>query len=1279
MVPSRFVLLALALIFFAGGHEASDDGSMVQSAPVRIVEASAASDQAEHSIIVGFDPALAGKALSPATRSALAALRAEITQTLCDGRITIVRLGADVDVQAALARFQALPQVRYATLNHRVTLSEFVPNDPQVSAQWALSSTSSAGIRATLAWDQTTGSATTLVGVMDTGIDYTHADLYLAVPVNNAEIPATLAAQLVDTNGDQLIDFYDLNSLNAAGNVVVDGSGAKFNSHLVADGNGNGYIDAKDLLITPWIDGVDNDGNGRIDDLVGWNFLERNNKPMDTNGHGTHVAGIIGARGNNGIGIAGVNWRVRLLPLRIQSGDGGHAVEAIQAIEYALSRGVKVINSSWGIYASNPALEDAIAWAGEKGAVVVTAAGNGGGNLDTGQATFYPAQYQLPNLISVASVESNGTLTSDSNYGINSIAMAAPGVNILSTVPGGGYALKTGTSMAVPHVTGVVSLLAGLFPNEPPAWLVDRVLSTARPLPSLSGKVATGGIVDAFAAVNTPNVAGPRIVSATPVGDVAAAVSSVVVTFDRQIAAATFGLGDVTITGPAGAIAPTGVTPLSSLKFEVRFAPQSTLGTYSARVGPAIADLLGRPMDQDRDGVAGESQDDQFALAFREVPVPTIRIIDNGETGFSVTPGWINYPGAGARNDLAYTQAGSGTERARWTFTDLAPGQYRVAVTWMAYSNRPIDARYAVFDGSVLLSTETVNQQVVPASFVEGGIAWQVVGTLSTVTTDTLVVELSNLAASGSYVIADAVRVERVSPLPPGPELQVLVDNVSMADGGSAVNFGRVTPGSTAIRTVTVRNLGTTDLALGTIRVPVGFNLASGFGSSILIPGQFTTFSIQLNTSQENVVTGPLSFDSIDADESPFDMTLTGIVSLYPGPFVIDNGGGGFDATPGWSNYVGAGAQGDFAYKSSGGGSEAATWTLPNLAPGRYRVSVTWEAYWNRPAAAAYTVYDGDTALSTVVVNQQTTPTGFVENGVAWQDLGAPFTVTGNALVVDLSDLVSPSGSYVIADAVRVERVGPLPSGPEIQVFVDGVNLLDGSGTVDFGATVLGTTVSRTIAVRNLGTTDLTMGTFTVPAGFTLVSGFGSTTVAPGQTESFVLRLDAGSEGVVTGVLSLPSDDADENPFDITLSGTVSLYPAPVVIDDGDAGYAATAGWNSYVGVGTQNDFSYKAAGNGSEAATWSLAGLAPGLYRVSITWEPYSNRSVDAPFAVYDGTFLLGTARVNQQAVPGSFVEGGTRWYDLRIIQSRRRYARCSVERLGDSGLVFDRGRGQN
>src|SRR4030095_12606399 len=185
--------------------------------------------------------------------------------------------------------------------------------------------------------------------------------------------------------------------------------------------------------------------------------------------------------------------------------------------------------------------------------------------------------------------------------------------------------------MAPPHVTGVVSLLAGLFPNQSPAWFVDRVLSTARPLSSLTGKVATGGMVDAVAAIDAPSVAGRRIVSATPVGDVVGAVDRITVTFDRPIATATFGINDVTVTGPSGSITPTAVNAVSSFTFEIRFATQTTLGTYSARVGPAIADTLSRSMDQDRDGVAGEPQDDQFVLSFREVPPPQFQIIDNGD------------------------------------------------------------------------------------------------------------------------------------------------------------------------------------------------------------------------------------------------------------------------------------------------------------------------------------------------------------------------------------------------------------------------------------------------------------------------------------------------------------------------------------------------------------------------------------------------------------------------------------------------------------------------
>jgi len=599
---------------------------------------------------------------------------------------------------------------------------------------------------------------------------------------------------------------------------------------------------------------------------------------------------------------------------------------------------------------------------------------------------------------------------------------------------------------------------------------------------------------------------------------------------------------------------------------------------------------------------------------------------------------------------MAFIQSGNGAQKATWTFTDLAPGEYRVSASWVPFSNRPVDAPYSISDELSLLATVQVNQQVAPASFVEAGIAWQNLGGLYFVTGDRLIVQLSNLVSpAGSYAIADAVRVERIGALPPGPEIQVLVDGASMMDGSGVIDFGRTTPGAAVDRTVSVRNLGTNDLTLGTINLPTGFSLVSGFGTTTLAPGQSTTFVVRHTANAEGVYTGSLSFDSNDADESPFDLTVTGIVSLYPAPFVIDDGDSNFFATSGWVSYAGAGAQGDLVYKQSGSGAEYARWTFDTIAPGKYRVAMTWEAYSNRPSDAVYAVYDGSTALATVHVNQQQPPSSFVDNGVTWQDTGAIYTVTSDTLVVELHDLVAPAGSFVIADAVRLERVGGPAPGPEIQVVANGSSVADGTGTVDFGQALLGTPVSRTITVNNVGTADLTLGAITVPSGFTLVSGFGTTTVAPGQSTSFVVRMNATSEGTVTGALSFSSNDADESPFDATLTGTVSMYGAPFVIDDGDpVGYSATAGWSSYVGVGAQNDFSYKAAGSGTESAAWSFGGLAPGTYRVSVTWEPYSNRSIDAPYSVMDGSTVLSTIQVNQQATPGSFVENGVHWSDL-------------------------------
>ncbi|MDX2463630.1 MAG: S8 family serine peptidase, partial [Porticoccus sp.] len=644
--------------------------------------------------------------LSAKTKAAMNSLGLNITKTWCDGRFGLVMLESGRDVEVTLDALRAMPEIQYAVPDHSINLLEFIPNDPQFEAQWALDNTADVDIDATLAWDQSTGNEKTIVAVMDTGIDYTHPDLYLAVAINNGEIPSFLFSQIVDTNANGQVDFYDLNSLDAQGNATVDSFGAIFNEAFVTDENGNGYIDAGDLLLSPWSDGIDDDGNGYVDDLTGWDYLINSNNPMDTDGHGTHVAGIIAARGNNGIGVAGVNWRAQLLPERFHSGGGGHVSELIQAIDHAVSQGAKVINASWGTDADNLALKDTIAWAGENGAVFIAAAGNHSNNIDDPGLAYYPAAYaDLPNLISVASVDPSGSLSGFSNFGLTTVDIAAPGASILSTGLGGDYILWSGTSMAVPHVAGVTSLLAGLYPDKSPIWLVDRVLSTAKPLPDLAGMIATGGMVDAFSSVNSPSGAGPRIVVASPIGDITTPIDRVDLTFDHVINANTITAADISISGPDGPIAPIDVISLNDFVFEVLFPVQTALGVYDVEVGPEIEDSLGRVMDQDRDGIPGEPFEDRFHVMFTQVPPPQIWIIDDGEAGFSATSGWTSYTGAGLQGDFLYKAVGNGTATATWTFNNLTPGQYLVSATWQAYTNRAVNAPYTVLDGATERAT----------------------------------------------------------------------------------------------------------------------------------------------------------------------------------------------------------------------------------------------------------------------------------------------------------------------------------------------------------------------------------------------------------------------------------------------------------------------------------------------------------------------------------------------------------------------------------------------
>ena len=250
-------------------------------------------------------------------------------------------------------------------------------------------------------------------------------------------------------------------------------------------------------------DGVDNDGNGYVDDVRGWDFAGNDNTTYDSTGddHGTHVAGTIGAEGGNGSGVAGVVWDVQLITAKFLGSGGGTTANAIKAVDYLTDlktrHGLNIVatNNSWGGGGYSQGLYDAIQRANNASILFVAAAGNGGFDKigdDNDSAPHYPSNYTNTNVISVASITSSGAKSSFSNYGDTSVDLGAPGSGVVSTVPGG-YASYSGTSMATPHVTGAAALLATATPGASAAALKSSILGSTIPTSSMSGRTVTGG------------------------------------------------------------------------------------------------------------------------------------------------------------------------------------------------------------------------------------------------------------------------------------------------------------------------------------------------------------------------------------------------------------------------------------------------------------------------------------------------------------------------------------------------------------------------------------------------------------------------------------------------------------------------------------------------------------------------------------------------------------------------------------------------------------------
>lgn len=345
--------------------------------------------------------------------------------------------------------------------------------DPLVNNQWGMKN-----IGATEVWEDYQGSDSMIVAVIDTGVDYTHEDLVQNLWRNPGE----------------------------SGNDVKGKDKAS--------------------------NGIDDDGNGFIDDVIGWDFKSNDNKPYDLTttwqelltsggnpGHGTHCAGNVAAKGQNGKGVSGVAPNVRIMPLRfLGEKGGGTTADAIKAIKYAVDNGAKVLSNSWGSEgedpnegAENKALRDMIQYAQNQGVLFIAAAGNGhegvGYDNDSDAKPAYPASYENENIISVAALNDKDQLGGFSNWGMKSVDIGAPGVAVYSTTVGSKYSEKVldvggfevtwdGTSMATPHVAGAAALYWSKYPNKTWQEVKSAILTSAKATPALSDKVSTEGKLD---------------------------------------------------------------------------------------------------------------------------------------------------------------------------------------------------------------------------------------------------------------------------------------------------------------------------------------------------------------------------------------------------------------------------------------------------------------------------------------------------------------------------------------------------------------------------------------------------------------------------------------------------------------------------------------------------------------------------------------------------------------------------------------------------------------
>jgi len=503
--------------------------------------------------------------------------------------VELVRFSGS-DRSEATRRFTSNPNVDFAEPNWVYT-HDAVSTDPYYTDGLLWGMGGGNGSRANEAWAAgNIGSNSVYVGIIDEGYQYTHPDLADNVGTNLGEIPG---------------------------------------------------------------DGIDNDKNSYVDDVYGWDFDGNNNSVYDgtKDDHGTHVAGTIGAQGGNGQGVAGVVWDVQLLSAKFLGRRGGTTANAVKAVDYFTNLktradnpvNVVATNNSWGGGGFSEALYDAIERANTANILFVAAAGNDGRNNDT--TASYPSGYNLPNVISVAAIASNGALASWSNYGATTVDLGAPGVGIWSTLPFNSYGSYSGTSMATPHVTGAVALYKAKNPTANAAGIKAAILDTAVPTVALAGKTLTGDRLDV----------------------------------------STFGTGAVPVTG----------VPSAPLNLTATGGDRQVALAWQPPAGSGGSDIISYQIYRD-------------GLSIKSVGGEVLTYLDVGRqngTEYTYRVTAFNATGEGAESNAASATpiAAPETPTEKWVTVDGGPktkGVTTVTVTWTGFDSLVVD----VYRGGIMTS-----------------------------------------------------------------------------------------------------------------------------------------------------------------------------------------------------------------------------------------------------------------------------------------------------------------------------------------------------------------------------------------------------------------------------------------------------------------------------------------------------------------------------------------------------------------------------------------------